>query len=49
MHPDVDRIAHDRRRQNAPVLRGWAVLRFTWRDLTPRSEATIAQIRALPR
>lgn len=29
-HSDVDRFAHDRRRQNALVLAGWTVLRFTW-------------------
>ncbi|MFN2535890.1 MAG: endonuclease domain-containing protein, partial [Pseudonocardiaceae bacterium] len=45
-HSDVDRFATDRRRQNALVLAGWTVLRFTWNDLTCRPEAVIAQIRA---
>ncbi len=45
-HSDVDRFTHDRRRQNALVLAGWTVLRFTWHDLTARPEAVIAQIRA---
>ncbi|HEX6402915.1 MAG TPA: type IV toxin-antitoxin system AbiEi family antitoxin domain-containing protein [Pseudonocardiaceae bacterium] len=45
-HSTVDRFARDRRRQNALVLAGWTVLRFTWRDLTCRPEAVIAQIRA---
>ena len=45
-HSDVDRFARDRRRQNALVLAGWTVLRFTWHDLTSRPEAVIAQIRA---
>ncbi len=44
-HSDVDRFAHDRRRQNALVLAGWTVLRFTWHDLTSRPQAVIAQIR----
>jgi very-short-patch-repair endonuclease len=46
-HSDVDRFAHDRRRQNALVLTGWTVLRFTWHDLTSRPKAVIAQIRAV--
>lgn len=33
-HSDVERFRHDRRRQNALVLAGWTVLRFTWHDLT---------------
>lgn len=45
-HSDVDRFAHDRRRQNALVLAGWTVLRFTWHDLTSRPQTVIAQIRA---
>jgi very-short-patch-repair endonuclease len=45
-HSDVDRFTHDRRRQNALVLAGWTVLRFTWHDLTARPEAVLAQIRA---
>ena len=46
-HSDVERFAHDRRRQNALVLAGWTVLRFTWHDLTSRPKAVIAQIRAV--
>jgi very-short-patch-repair endonuclease len=45
-HSDVDRFAHDRQRQNALVLAGWTVLRFTWHDLVSRPEAVVAQIRA---
>ncbi|MGH3875346.1 MAG: DUF559 domain-containing protein [Pseudonocardiaceae bacterium] len=45
-HSDVDRFARDRRRQNALVLAGWTVLRFTWHDLMSRPEAVVAQIRA---
>ncbi|HEY3894019.1 MAG TPA: DUF559 domain-containing protein [Pseudonocardiaceae bacterium] len=45
-HSDVTRFSHDRRRQNALVLAGWTVLRFTWHDLTARPEAVIAQITA---
>lgn len=45
-HSDVERFARDRHRQNALVLAGWTVLRFTWHDLTRRPEAVIAQIKA---
>ncbi len=44
-HSDVDRFAHDRRRQNALVLAGWTVLRFTWHDLMSRPQAVVAEIR----
>jgi very-short-patch-repair endonuclease len=44
-HSDVERFRHDRRRQNALVLAGWIVLRFTWHDLTGRPEAVVAEIR----
>lgn len=44
-HSDVARFTHDRRRQNALVLAGWTVLRFTWHDLAAQPEAVIAQIR----
>ncbi len=45
-HCDVDRFAHDRRRQNALVLAGWTVLRFTWHDLMSRPKEVVAEIRA---
>jgi very-short-patch-repair endonuclease len=45
-HCDVDRFVHDRRRQNALVLAGWTVLRFTWQDLMSRPHAVVAEIRA---
>ncbi len=45
-HSDIGRFAHDRRRQNALVLAGWTVLRFTWHDLTSRPQVVVAQIRA---
>jgi very-short-patch-repair endonuclease len=45
-HSDVYRFAHDRRRQNALVLAGWTVLRFTWHDLMSRPQAVVAEIRA---
>jgi very-short-patch-repair endonuclease len=35
-HVDVDRFRGDRSRQNALVMAGWTVLRFTWADLTDR-------------
>jgi very-short-patch-repair endonuclease len=45
-HSDIDRFARDRRRQNALVLAGWTVLRFTWHDLMSRPQAVVAEIRA---
>lgn len=45
-HSDVERFRADRRRQNALVLAGWTVLRFTWDDLTNRPEQVVAQIQA---
>lgn len=45
-HSDVARFRHDRQRQNALVLAGWTVLRFTWHDLTQRPATVIAEIRA---
>lgn len=44
-HSDVERFALDRRRQNALVMAGWTVLRFTWHDLTCRPQLVLAQIR----
>lgn len=45
-HHDVERFQRDRQRQNAVVLAGWTVLRFTWRDLTQRPAEVISQIQA---
>jgi very-short-patch-repair endonuclease len=45
-HSDIERFRQDRRRQNALVLAGWTVLRFTWHDLTTRPDAIVEQIRA---
>jgi very-short-patch-repair endonuclease len=43
-HSDVERFRHDRQRQNALVLAGWTVLRFTWHDLTHRPSAVVGMI-----
>jgi very-short-patch-repair endonuclease len=43
-HSDPEAFGRDRNRQNALVLRGWRVLRFTWRDLTERPEQVIAEL-----
>ena len=43
-HSDVERFREDRRRQNALVLAGWTVLRFTWDDLMRRPETVVGQI-----
>lgn len=43
-HSDVERFRDDRRRQNALVLAGWTVLRFTWHDLCHRPTIVVAEI-----
>ena len=45
-HDDVDRFRADRRTQNALVINGWMVLRFTWHDLVNRAAAVGEQLRA---
>jgi len=44
-HSGVERFRSDRRRQNALVLAGWTVLRFTWDDLVSRPGRVVAEIR----
>jgi very-short-patch-repair endonuclease len=44
-HVTRERWNHDLRRQNELELAGWRVLRFTWADVTSRTEATVEQIR----
>ena len=44
-HSDTDDFHRDRVRQNAIILAGWTVLRFTWLDLTEYPERVIAEIR----
>jgi very-short-patch-repair endonuclease len=43
-HSDADRFRADRHRQNALVLAGWTVLRFTWDDLVHRPAQVLAEI-----
>lgn len=43
---DADLFESDRYRQNALVLEGWRVLRFTWQMLCDKPEKVIAAIRA---
>jgi len=43
-HHAGDRFQRDRTRQNALVLAGWTVLRFTWRDVDERIEGVVAEI-----
>ena len=45
-HSDVERFRRDRQRQNALVLAGWTILRFTWHDLTDRPKAVVAEIQS---
>ncbi len=44
-HTDPDRFQSDRARQNALVLAGWTVLRFTWSDVSERPDRVVAEIR----
>jgi very-short-patch-repair endonuclease len=44
-HTDSDDFHHDRVRQNAIILAGWQVLRFTWLDVTEYPDRVIAEIR----
>ncbi len=44
-HTSADRFQRDRTRQNQLVHAGWAVLRFTWTDLTERPANVIAAIK----
>lgn len=41
---DVGRFGADRAKQNALVLEGWTVLRFTWHDLVRRPDRVLADI-----
>ncbi|WNG84841.1 type IV toxin-antitoxin system AbiEi family antitoxin domain-containing protein [Mycobacterium sp. ITM-2016-00316] len=43
-HSDADVFNHDRVRQNALILAGFQVLRFTWLDLTEYPDRVIGQI-----
>jgi very-short-patch-repair endonuclease len=43
-HSDPDKFEKDRKRQNALILLGWQVLRFTWRDLVEQPERVIAEL-----
>lgn len=43
-HTDRRSFEHDRVRQNALVVRGWLVLRFTWEQITQRPDEVIAAV-----
>ena len=43
-HSDPGRFQDDRQRQNAFVLEGWLVLRFTWFDLVDRPDWVVSQV-----
>ncbi len=45
-HSGAEDFQIDRERQNAIVLKGWQVLRFTWLDLTEYPDRVLAIIRA---
>jgi very-short-patch-repair endonuclease len=44
-HTDPDAFERDRRKQNALVLAGYQVLRFTWLDLTEYPERVVALVK----
>lgn len=43
-HSDADAFQRDRARQNALVLAGWTVLRFTWADVNEAGASAVAVI-----
>ena len=43
---DIRTFVRDRERQNALVLAGWTVLRFTWQDLDEHPQRFVAQVRS---
>lgn len=43
---DITTFVRDRERQNALVLAGWTVLRFTWQDLDQHPQRVVAQVRS---
>lgn len=45
-HSDREAFEHDRWRQNALMMDGWLVLRFTWEQIVERPDEVIAIIRA---
>lgn len=45
-HSGRQRRQRDLQRQNALILAGWTVLRFTWNDLVDRPGSIVAQVRA---
>jgi len=48
-HVSPERFQRDRARQNRLVAAGWTVLRFTWRDVTERSNHVVRTVRAVLR
>lgn len=44
---DITTFVRDRERQNALVLAGWTVLRFTWEDLDQHPQRFVAQVRSV--
>ena len=46
VHSEREQFETDRHRQNALVLRGWRVLRFTWRQIRQQPEYVAATIRS---
>jgi very-short-patch-repair endonuclease len=45
-HTTAERVQSDRSRQNRLISASWAILRFTWRDLTERPDEVIQSIQA---
>jgi len=43
-HSDRATFENDRARQNALVLAGWTVLRFTWEQITAQPDEVVRQV-----
>jgi very-short-patch-repair endonuclease len=46
VHRERDVFERDRPRQNAIVLDGWIILRFTWATFVERPQEIVDQVRA---
>lgn len=44
-HSDPEKFRRDRIKQNALILAGYVVLRFTWLDLTEYPDRVIAEVK----
>jgi very-short-patch-repair endonuclease len=47
LEPTPERAARERERQSRLAAAGWAVVRYTWADLTTRPTEVVAEMRSL--